>query len=458
PLWGSRIRAPLTATALRLSDSTDVDRPLASYDVEASRAHVRELHRLGLVDAEGAVRLDAALTSIGADMAEGTFSWDPSQEDVHMNVEAALRTAVGPELAGQLQAGRSRNEEVVSDERRWLLDATGALDDAARRLQRTLIGLAEAQVGAVVPAHTHTQPAQPTLLAHHLAAYVEMLDRDRARLSDARGRADASPAGSGAAVGSGLAIDRDAVATQLGFRTITANSLDAVSDRDYASEVVAACAIALGHLSRLAADLVLWSTPYYRFVRIGDGHATGSSMLPNKRNPDVAELIRARAARAQGDLLTVLAVQSGLPLGYHRDLQDTRAPMQRTVDSLALCLAAADEMLAGLTFDTDAMGAAASAGHATATALAERLVRAGVPFRDAHWRVGELVATAEAAGCDLSQLPLDTIRDALPELVEHDPIVPTVAEAVAAADVPGGTAPDRVRAALAALRERIPDR
>jgi argininosuccinate lyase len=256
-------------------------------------------------------------------------------------------------------------------------------------------------------------------------------------------------------VGSGLAIDRETVAHRLGFTAISANSLDAVADRDYAVELVSACAIALLHLSRLAADLVSWSTPYYRFASIGDGYATGSSMLPNKRNPDIAELIRGRAARAQGDLATVIAVQSGLPLGYHRDLQETRGPMQRSVASLVLCVAAMTDMLAGVAFDPDTMARAASGGHALSTALAERLVRAGVPFRDAHWRVGELVAQAEASGCDLVDLPTGQLREALPELADDDPMIPTLAEAIAAADLPGGTAPNRVRAALADVRERI---
>jgi argininosuccinate lyase len=455
PLWGSRIRAPLAAVALELSSSTDVDRPLAPYDVAASRTHLHELQRLGLLDADGSARLDEALARIGDEIEAGTFAWSEDHEDVHMNVEAAVRKAVGPALAGQLQAGRSRNEEVVTDERLWLRDAVARLDAGLRSLQATLVRRAEEHIETTLPAHTHTQPAQPMLLAHHLLASVEMLDRDRSRLRDAAGRADASPAGSGAAVGSGLAIDRDAVAHRLGFATITANSLDAVADRDYAVELVGSCAMALVHLSRLAADLVGWSTPYYRFARIGDGYATGSSMLPNKRNPDVAELIRGRAARAQGDLVAVLAVQSGLPLGYHRDLQETRAPMQRTVASLELCLAAMNDMLAGVTFDADAMAAAARGGHALSTALAERLVRAGVPFRDAHWRIGELVGQAEVVRCDLSELPRETLAAALPELADLDPIVPDLAEAIAAADVPGGTAPNRVRTALVVARERI---
>ena len=455
PLWGGRTRAPLTARALELSSTVDVDRPLAPYDIRATRAHLPELERLGLIDADGRGRLESALATIGDAMAEDTFSWSEEHEDVHMNVETAVRDAAGPELAGQLQAGRSRNEEVVTDERLWLLDAVRRLDAAARQLQGTLVERAGEHLDTAVPAHTHTQPAQPTLLAHHLLAYVEMLDRDRGRLADAALRADASPAGSGAAVGSGLQIDREAVAHRLGFGRTTRNSLDAVSDRDYAAELAAACATTMVHLSRLAADLVLWSTPYYGFARIGDGHATGSSMLPHKRNPDVAELVRGRAARAQSDLAAILAVQSGLPLGYHRDLQETRAPMQRSVTSLELCLAATDGMLRDTAFDADAMRRAATRGHALATALAERLLRAGVPFREAHWRVGALVAEAEGAGCDLAAMAPERLRDALPELADHEPIVPTLAEALATADLPGGTAPTRVRAALADARERI---
>ena len=455
PLWGSRVSTALTGLASELSSTTVVDRPLARYDVLASRAHLVELERIGLLDAAGRARLDAALEDVEAAIGAGLFSWSEDHEDVHMNVEAAVREAVGPELAGQLQAGRSRNEEVVTDERLWLLDTVRGLDGGIRAVQRALVHRAEEHADVVLPAHTHTQPAQPALLAHHLLAHVEMLDRDRGRLADAAGRADASPAGSGAAVGTGLPIDREAVGRRIGFNGITANSIDAVSDRDYAAELVAACAITLVHLSRLAADLVAWSTPYYGFARVGDGYASGSSMLPNKRNPDIAELVRARAARAQGDLVTVLSVQSGLALGYHRDLQDTREPMQRTARSLELCLAAMADMLTGVTFDADAMAAAAASGHALATALAERLLRAGVPFRDAHWRVGALVVEAEAAGCDLAELPVSTLRRALPELADHDPIVPDLATAVAAADVPGGTAPRRVRAALAAIRERI---
>jgi argininosuccinate lyase len=455
PLWGSRVQAPLAPAGVELSSSTRIDAPLAPHDVAASLVHVDELHRIGLIDGEGRERLVTALARIGAELESGTFAWSEELEDVHMNVEAAVREQVGRELAGQLQAGRSRNEEVVTDERRWLLAAVERLAVSVRNLQRTLAERASEHLDAVMPAHSHTQPAQPVLLAHHLLAYVEMLDRDYDRLTDAARRADRCPAGSGAAVGSGLPLDRGAIAQRLGFSAPTANSLDAVADRDYAIELVAAGAITLSHLSRLAADLVLWSTPYLGFARIGDGYATGSSMLPNKRNPDVAELIRARAARVNGQLSTMLGVVTGLQLGYHRDLQETRAPMLDAVASLELGLEAAAGMVASVTFDTDRMRTAATAGHGLATALAERLLAAGVPFRDAHWRVGELVATAEERNIDLGELPDNELREALPELADHDPIIPTPSDALAAADLPGGTAPARVRAATAATLERL---
>ena len=455
PLWGSRVRAPLTRAAAELSSSVEIDRPLAPYDVAATRVHVAQLHRLGLLDDEARRRLDAALVDVGERIAAGTFAWDESREDVHMNVEAAVRESVGPDLAGQLQAGRSRNDEIVTDERLWLLDAMARLDAGLHRLQATLVRRAEEELPTILPAHTHTQPAQPMLLAHHLLAHVEGLHRDRQRLADARRRVDRSPAGSAAAVGSGLPIDRAAVASALGFADVTVNSLDAVADRDYALEVVATCALAFTHLSRLAADFVLWSTPYLGFARISDGYATGSSMLPNKRNPDVAELVRGRASRANGALAGMLSLVAGLPLGYHRDLQELRGPMLDTVESLALCLEAIDGMVADASFDRDRMDVAARAGHALATALAERLLAAGVPFRDAHWRVGELVAEAEERGCDLAELPDALLRDALPELADHDPIVPSLADAVAAADVVGGTAPQRVRRALIIAKEQL---
>ncbi|MCC6617948.1 MAG: argininosuccinate lyase [Chloroflexi bacterium] len=455
PLWGSRVQAPLTEVAAELSSSVAVDRPLASHDVAASRAHLAELVGAGIIDEGGARRLDGALADVLDSIMNGTFAWDDALEDVHMHVEQAVRAAVGPDLAGHLQAGRSRNEEIVTDERLWLLDAAGRIDAGLLGCLRTLARRAGEELDTILPAHTHTQPAQPMLLAHHLLAHAEALARDRERFAQAAARLNRSPAGSGASVGSGLPIDRERVARRLGFGGITANSLDAVADRDYAVEMAATAAMALMHLSRVAADLVWWSTPYLRFARIADGWATGSSMLPNKRNPDIAELVRARASRVSGNLATMLGIVNGLPLGYHRDLQETRRPMLDAIESLELSLAAVDGMLRTVTFDRDAMRRAAGAGHALATAVAERLVRSGVPFRDAHWRVGSLVARAEELNCDLYELPPDELRAALPELADLPNPIPTLEEAVAAADVGGGTHPARVRASLQDLEERL---
>lgn len=455
PLWGSRVSAPLTDVAATVSSSVAVDRPLAPYDIAASRAHVAELAGIGVVDADAAMRLDLALSGVAASITAGTFEWSDALEDVHMHVEQAVRDEVGPELAGHLQAGRSRNEEIVSDERLWLLDAAGRLDAGLAACLRTLVTRAGEEVETILPAHTHTQPAQPMLLAHHLLAHAEALARDRERIAAAAARMDRSPAGSGASIGSGLPIDRERVAERIGFAGVTANSLDAVADRDYALEMVSCACIALVHLSRIAADLVAWSTPYMGFARMADGWATGSSMLPNKRNPDIAELVRSRSAAANGALTAMLGIVSGLPLGYHRDLQAMRAPLLDVIGSLELCLASIDGMLRSVTFDRDAMRRAAGSGHALATALAERLARTGVPFRDAHWRIGELVARADELDCDLSELPIDEVRARLPELAHLPNPIPTLEEAVAAADVPGGTNPARVRAALHDLEERL---
>ncbi len=457
PRWAGATTAPLAEATLRLSATALEDAPLAAHDVAASIVHVGELQRLGLLGAEPAARAAAALAAIGAELAEGTFAWRPEHEDVHMNVEAALAGRVGEDVAGQLQAGRSRNEEVVTDERLWLLAAVRDLDAGVAALQAALLEQAQAAFDArsVLPALTHGQPAQPVLLAHELLAWIEMLERDRGRLADAARRADRSPAGSGAVAGSGLPIDRERVAAALGFSAITANSIDAVADRDYAAELAAACAIGAGHLSRLAGELATWSAPHLGWIRLGDGFVSGSSMLPNKRNPDSCELVRARAARVASDLALILEVPRGLPLAYHRDLQETRAAMLDAAASLALCLEVMAGVVRSASFDAARMRDAAESGQLVATALAERLVRAGVPFREAHHRAGALVARADAAGCALGDLPQPDLAEALPELAELARPVPTLEEALAAPDLPGGTSPARVAAALAAARDRL---
>ncbi len=454
-LWSGRFDRPAADLALELSSSADVDRPLAEHDVAASRAHVTELARLGLVDADGAAALDDALRSAGSALSDGSFPWRDEHEDVHMNVEAWVADRVGAELAGHLQAGRSRNEEVVNDERRWLAVAAAELDRLAATLETTLVDHAERELATILPAHTHTQPAQPVLLAHHLLAYVVMLERDRGRLTDAARRADVAPVGAAAVAGSSLALDRERIAAALGYGALAENSIDAVADRDFEVEFAAACATALMHLSRLAGELVLWSTPYLGFVRLPDEFSSGSSLLPQKRNPDAAELVRARAARGEAAVTHLLALGRGLPLAYHRDLQEGRRSLYDVADSLGLCLRVTDALLAGTTFRREAMRAAASGGHTRAIALAERLAASGVPFRTAHQRIGRLVAHADERGIDIAELPEAELAAALPELAERTTIMPTLEEAVAAADIGGGTAPTRVAAAIAAARARL---
>jgi argininosuccinate lyase len=457
PRWAGVATAPLSEALLRLSATAAEDAPLARHDIAASVVHVGELERLGLLTADEAGRAREALADIGAELDAGTFPWHEAHEDVHMNVEAALADRIGEAIAGQLQAGRSRNEEVVTDERRWLLATVTELDRAIRTLQEALLDQADGAfgAGAVLPALTHGQPAQPVLLAHQLLAWVEMLERDRGRLADAAARADASPAGSGAVAGSGLPLDRRAIAAALGFSRITANSMDAVADRDYAAELVAACAIGAGHLSRLAGELAGWSAPGVGWVRIGDGFVSGSSMLPNKRNPDSCELVRGRAARVAGSLGVILSIPRGLPLAYHRDLQETRAAMLEAAGSFRLCLEVMTGVVRTAAFDHAAMRAAAEGGDLVATALADRLVAAGVPFREAHHRVGALVARASSSGVALAGLPRAALADALPELADQADPVPGLEAALAAPDLPGGTAPARVGAALVAARARL---
>jgi argininosuccinate lyase len=457
PRWAGATAAPLSEPMLALSGTAVEDAPLAAHDVAASLVHVTELARLGLLSHPAAAEATDALRAIGRELAAGTFAWRTEHEDVHMNVEAALADRAGEHVAGQLQAGRSRNEQIVTDERLWLLGAAANLDAAMARLQTAVLARADEELaaGTVLPGHTHLQPAQPVLLAHALLAWFEMLDRDRGRMADVARRANRSPAGSGALAGSGLPLDRERIAAQLGFAGITANSIDAVSDRDYAAELVSACAIAAGHLSRLAGELALWATPYLGWATLGDGWVSGSSMLPNKRNPDSCELVRARAARIAADLSLVLEVPRGLPLAYHRDLQETRRAMLDAADSLALCLEVMTGVVRTVAFDRTRMRAAAAASQITATALAELLVAAGVPFRVAHHRVGALVAMADAAGCPLDGLPDADLAAALPELAGMPRAVPSLDEAVAAPDVPGGTAPARVAQALAAAHARV---
>jgi len=322
--WGARLGQEPDALALAFGQSLDVDVELALDDVTGSVAYAHALARARVLTAGEAEAIVAGLEGIRDDIAAGTMAWDPSLEDVHMNVEVELTRRIGP-VAGKLHSGRSRNDQVSTDLRLWLRRAIDGLDDGLVGLERALVALGREHADVVMPAHTHTQPAQPVLFAHHLLAHVEMLERDRGRLADARRRVNVSPLGAGAIAGSGVALDREQLAADLGFEGVTRNSIDASGDRDFVVETLSAVALAMVHLSRLAEELVWWSNPAFGFVRLADAVSTGSSMLPNKRNPDPAELVRGRAARVIGDLTGMLALVKGLPAGYQRDLQEDKA-------------------------------------------------------------------------------------------------------------------------------------
>jgi argininosuccinate lyase len=467
-LWGGRFTEANDARVEAFTSSIEVDRELAADDLAGSIAHVRGLGRAGLLTDDQVDELVGGLTALAEDVAADRFEWDPSLEDVHLNLESALAERLGP-VAGRLHTGRSRNDQVATDLRLWTRRAIDRLDVALLDFERSLVELAEREGTAVLPGTTHIQPAQPVLFAHHLLAYVEMAERDRGRLADARRRVNVSPLGAGALAGAGYPLDREATAAELGFDGVTANSLDAVSDRDFVVEVLAAVALGMVHLSRLAEELTWWSNPRFGFVRASDAFSTGSSIMPNKKNPDPAELVRGRAGRVIGALTTVLTVIKGLPLAYQRDLQEDKAPLFDAIAVYEASLGILAGMLATLSVDAERMRVAAAEGYTTATAVADLLVRRGMPFRAAHHVVGSLVAQAEAAGLELDAvddamvgMALGASGDADAQALATDPSIgqairgaATLDGALAACDVIGGTAPTRVAAALRDARERL---
>jgi argininosuccinate lyase len=466
--WGGRFSAQPDADAAAFGRSMDVDVELAMEDIVGSLAHVEGLLRAGLLTEAEAEQIADGLRSIAADVENGTIEWDPAHEDIHMNVEMALTARIGS-VAGKLHTGRSRNDQVATDLRLWLRRRVGEIHASIIGLERALVGLGLAHRDAVMPGHTHVQPAQPVLFAHHLLAYVEMLERDRGRFADALARSDRSPLGSGALAGAGFKLDREATAEALGFSGVTHNSIDAVGDRDPVVESISAAALTMAHLSRLAEEIVWWTNPNFGFIQPADAWSTGSSMMPNKRNPDPAELVRGRSARVTGHLVTALTMLKGIPGGYQRDLQEDKPPLVDALKVLETSLDVMAGMVATLRVNEARMLAAATAGYTTATAVADALVELGVPFREGHHIVGSLVARAEASGIELTELPDQDIADVLG--VSDDPVAqgaasdPEVAgelraaasleNALARPDVIGGTAPDRVRTELTAASVRL---
>jgi argininosuccinate lyase len=437
----------------RFTASVAFDQRLAQHDITASLAHARMLAACSIIGRDDLAGIERGMAAIRREIEGGTFAWSIEAEDVHLNIERRLTELVG-EAGKRLHTARSRNDQVATDVRLWLRDEIDGIDALLAQLQDALLTQAERHAALVMPGFTHLQVAQPVTFGHHLMAYHEMFERDRARLADCRKRVNVLPLGAAALAGTTFPIDRERVARELGFEAVAANSLDAVSDRDFAIEFCAQAALAMVHLSRFAEDIVLWMSPRFGFVRLPDRFCTGSSIMPQKKNPDVPELVRGKSARVLGDLVALLALMKGQPLAYNKDNQEDKEPLFDAVDTLKDSLAVFAELVAGMEPVPEAMRAAALEGFATATDLADYLVRKGVPFRDAHGIVARAVREAEAVGCDLSGLPLAVLKRFSPAIGEDVFHSLSLEGSVAARDHVGGTAPAQVKAAVARSRKR----
>ncbi len=450
-MWGGRFAGGPAAVMREINASIAVDKRLWREDVAASKAHAAMLGRQGILSAEEAAAIADGLDRISKEYAAGRLVEDPALEDIHMHVEQRLTELIGP-VAGKLHIARSRNDQVATDFRLFVRSCIDEAVAAIDALEDALLTRAEEHAATVMPGFTHLQSGQPVTVGHHLMAYVAMLARDRSRFTDARARMNESPLGSAALAGTGFPIDREAVAEALGFDRPAANSIDAVSDRDFAVDYLHAAALCSVHLSRLAEEIVLWASQPFGFVKLPDAWSTGSSIMPNKRNPDAAELVRGHSARVIGDLVALLVLLKGLPLAYAKDLQDDKPPLFDAHDLLALSLAAMAGMVAELEFVPERMRAAAAAGHSTATELADWLAGQGLPFREAHHIAGRAVAVAEAAGKALDELSLAELQAVDRRIGEEVLQLHSVETAVKARRSAGGTAPDRVAEAIAAAR------
>ncbi len=451
-LWGGRFDAAPDAAAWQLGVSTSFDRALWREDLAASRAHAEQLMRIGVLDADEHAALAAAIDRCAELFLRDEFHFEPTDEDIHGAIERWLVAELGA-VGGKLRAGRSRNDQIANDLRLWTKQACNGLVDQIGRLQLALVEQADAHFDWVAPGYTHLQRGQPVLLAHHLLAYVWQLDRDAARLCDARDRLDVSVLGSGAMAGQTLGLDPHAYAQALGFAEVAPNSMDAVAARDFVAEVLAGCAILAVTCSRLGEEIVLWSSAEFGFARVGDAFSTGSSIMPQKRNPDVAELARGKAGRVIGDLVGVLTMLKGLPLTYNRDLQEDKEPLFDAVATLEVVLAALAGTVASLTFDRQRLASAAQGGFALATDLAEELARRGVPFREAHEVVGGLVRVAEERGVDLDGLHAADFVSAHPALTADVAELLDVHAAIERRNGINATAPGAVRAQLERARD-----
>ncbi|MBC8791295.1 MAG: argininosuccinate lyase [Tagaea sp. CACIAM 22H2] len=453
-MWGGRFGVAPDAIMQKINASIDVDKRLYAEDIAGSKAHARMLAKAKILTAKDAAKIVEGLDKVRVEIETGRFTFKTELEDIHMNVESRLAELIG-EPAKRLHTARSRNDQVATDFRLWVRGACDRAELALREFQRALLDKAQAHAGTIMPGFTHLQPAQPVTFGHHLMAYVEMAGRDRGRFADARRRMNESPLGAAALAGTSFPIDRHFTAEALGFDRPTANSLDSVSDRDFALEFLSAAAIASMHLSRLAEELVIWCGPQFGFVRLSDAWSTGSSIMPQKRNPDAAELVRATSGRMIGSLIGLFTVMKGLPLTYSKDMQEDKARSFAAADALMLSIAAMTGMIDDLTVNEARMKASASAGYTTATDLADWLVRElGMPFREAHHVTGRIVRRAEELGIDISELPLADMQAVEKRIDKRVFKVLGVENSVASRTSFGGTSPANVRKAVTAARKR----
>jgi argininosuccinate lyase len=452
--WSGRFSEPATELARSFTASVSFDRRLAEFDIEGSIAHARMLAATGIIDKSDLAAIEKGLAQIRSEIREGRFPWSEEHEDVHFNIERRLTDLVG-EPGKRLHTARSRNDQVATDMRLYLRAAIDQAAAAIRSVQKALLELADKHAETVMPGYTHLQPAQPVSYGHHLLAYFEMLARDAQRLADCRKRVNRLPLGAAALAGTSFPIDRVMVAKELEFDGVCENSIDAVSDRDFAVEFCACAALVMTHLSRFCEEVVLWMNPRFGFVTLADRFCTGSSIMPQKKNPDVAELIRGKTGRVNGHLVALLTLMKAQPLAYNRDNQEDKEPLFDTAETLNTSLAVFAELLPGIEVNRKAMEEAARQGHLTATDLAEYLVRKGVPFREAHETVAQAVRYAESRGCELSQLKLAELQRYSPAIGKDVAEVLTIEGSLRSRTHLGGTAPVRVKAAIAKARKSL---
>jgi argininosuccinate lyase len=453
--WSGRFSEPVADLVKHYTASVDFDRRLAHADIAGSLAHARMLAAVGVLSAKDLADIERGLKAIAGEVERSEFAWSRDFEDVHFNIEKRLIALIG-DAGKRLHTGRSRNDQVATDMRLYVRAAIDDIVSAIDALRRAFLDLAEAHAETVMPGFTHLQVAQPVTFGHHLMAYDAMLARDAERFADCRRRTNRLPLGSAALAGTSFPIDRDRVALELGFDGVCENSLDAVSDRDFAIEFASAGALIMMHLSRFAEELILWSSPGFGFVRLADRFCTGSSIMPQKKNPDVPELMRGKSGRVFGDLIALLTIMKGQPLAYNKDNQEDKEPVFDIVDTLLPTLAIlADLVAGGIDVDQERMRAAAGTGYATATDLADYLVRKGVAFRDAHEVVAQAVRHAESGRVDLAQLPLDVLQRFSPQIGDDVYSVLTLDGSVASRRGAGGTAPEQVRSAIRAARAAL---